>query len=163
VLWPSLSLTAKISATVPVSAGTRSGINSGPVTRSRANRSSFALNSPFRRKTRRTPVKRPSLAKTTRCISTVAAVACISFAIFLQDPSCHSDCPCLVDTLGYEQFSLYFLTKDFWMAAAEEGLKWVEHRDALHAPYLGQLFQNLRILDPPVFFRTCSVRFLLAG
>ena len=28
------------------------------------------------------------------------------------------------------------------MADAEEALKWVEHRDALHAPYLGQLFHK---------------------
>jgi len=83
-----------------------------------------------------------SLAKTTRCIWTVAAAVCTSDTIFRRDPLCHSDCSCLVDTLGFEQFSLYFLTKDFWMVVAEQALKWVEHRDALHAPYLGQFFHK---------------------
>ena len=82
VLRPSLSLTAKILATKPVLTGTRTGMGSGPVTRSMANRSSFALNSPFRSKTRRKPVKHTSLAKTARCISAVAAAACISITVF---------------------------------------------------------------------------------
>jgi len=28
------------------------------------------------------------------------------------------------------------------MAVVEQALKWVEHRDALHASYLGQLFHK---------------------
>ena len=81
-------------------------------------------------------------AKDTVHKQTCADVCNMRVDSFVRNPSCPTNCPCLEDAEGYEQFPLHFQTTDTWIAIAEEGNKNIEHRNVSNKGYLGQLFHQ---------------------